>query len=133
MGIHEDRSSQSFASGVLAVRCNESSALVNRRQRAAKNGLGLFRRAALYQDGGFVDAVTLELLHRNAPGVGLAAPIAELDPAPHHIVIGDRAPLVLAAPDYDRRSLDQPEQPNFATALASRNIGNGDIQLAVDE
>src|SRR5262245_41153869 len=51
---------------------------VYRCQRGAEDRLGLFRRAALHHDGGFVDVRALERLHRDAPRIGLAVPFAEL-------------------------------------------------------
>ena len=38
----------------------------------------------------------------DAEALGLAAPVAELLPAPHDVVIGERVAAVLAAPDLDR-------------------------------
>ena len=77
------------------------------RERGAEEGARLLDRAALHQHRDAVDAVALERLQRHAPGIGLAGPIAELDPAAQHVVVGDRAALVLAALDRDRDRLGE--------------------------
>ena len=75
----------------------------------------------------------LSVCERNAPRIGLAGPIAELDPAPHHVVIGDGAPVVLAAADRDRDAFDNAQSQTSPLARPSLAVGNGDVQLAVGE
>src|SRR5262249_460472 len=87
--------------------------LPDRRERGAEDRLRLFHRAALPQARRFVDIGALERLHWDAPRVGLAGPIAELDPPPHDVVVGDRAAFIFAAPNRDGRGLDQPEHPHL--------------------
>src|SRR5262249_6582407 len=96
-GAHDPRSS---ASGLL-----------NAGERSAENGLRLFHGAALHEDGGLIDAIALEHVQRNAPRAGFAGPVTELEPAPRHVVVGDRASLVLAATDGDGRGLYQAVEP----------------------
>src|SRR5262245_40028813 len=93
--------------------------LPDRRERSAEDRLRLFHRAALHQDRRFVDIGALERLHRDAPRVGLAGPIAELDPPPHDVVVGDRAAFIFAAPNRDGRGLAQPDLATLRQGTAS--------------
>ena len=49
--------------------------------------------------------------------LGLARPIAELDPAPHHIGVGDGVTAVLAAADDNRNRSRDRAQPDFGLAF----------------
>src|SRR6516162_1218423 len=105
--------------------------LLDRRERRAEDRLRLFHRAALHQYSRFVDVSALERLHGDAPRIGLAGPIAELDPAPHDVVIRDRAALVFAAPNGDGSGLTQPEQPDLGGHVGIRSVGNADVETPI--
>src|SRR5215471_17649926 len=102
--------------------------LLDCRERRAEDRLRLFHRAALHQHNRFVDVSALERLHGYAPRIGLAGPIAELDPPPHDVVIRDRAAFVFAAPNGDGSGLPQPEQPDLGTGAGIRGVGNADVE-----
>src|SRR5260370_15100905 len=81
--------------------CRPVVRLVDRRERCAEDRLRLVPGAALHQSSRFVDVSALERLHGEAPRIGLAGPIAELDPPPHDVLAAARATFVFAAPTGD--------------------------------
>src|SRR2546423_1049783 len=91
--------------------------LPNPGQGSAQDGFGLFRAAARPEGGGFVDVRPLGRLARDAPRIGLAGPIAELDPATRNIVVGDGATFFPAARDRDGGGLHAPDEPDFPAGV----------------
>src|SRR5579871_4885647 len=81
------------------VKCRRS---VQRRDRRANDGAWLGCAAILQDDGDRVNAVELNGVNRHGERFTLSVPGAKLDPAPHHICVGDRAAGVLAARNTDR-------------------------------
>src|SRR5208282_6196204 len=98
--------------GRLSVACRCGS--YQRNEAGAENDARPVMRALLHHDDGSIDFGGLDIRDRHAPGRFRAGPIAKLDPAPHHVVIGDRAPAIFAAADLHRNGSRQRTEPDFA-------------------
>ena len=90
------------------ILCGWKIALAQTRRGGAQHQTGLGDNAALYDDRKPIDVGERiigigQIDHRHAVGRRVAVPIAELHPAPHHVGIGQRAAVVLATPDRNRR------------------------------
>src|SRR5208282_4843481 len=81
--------------------------LSERRECRAEDDPRLVVGALLHHDGGSIDLVGFDIGDRNGPGRISSCPVAELQPAPHDIVVRDGSSTILAAADGDRHSSRQ--------------------------
>src|ERR1043166_2674832 len=101
-----------------------------RGERGAQHDPGSVGGAGLHDHGGGIGA--LEVSDRYGEGTRDAGPLADLDPAAHHFVVGDRVPAVLAARDRNRDGAAERAQPDFARRLLATGR-DGDTDLAVGD
>src|SRR6185436_1783043 len=95
----------------------------------ADHKLGRTGNAALHHHRGRIDAGGLNILHWDAERLGLAVPIAKLDPAPHHIGVGKAVTAVLAAADRHRNRSGDRAKPDLGLPLLILGRRHRDSQL----
>src|SRR5438552_13818313 len=75
------------------------------RERRSQHDAGLVAIAVLDVDHRGVDALTGYIFQRNRPATGISVPVAHLEQATHHVVVGHLTAAILTAADRDRHSL----------------------------
>ena len=83
-------------------------------------------RAVLEIDHRGIDAVAADVLQRHGPGRRRSGPVTDLQPVPHHIVVGQRLAAIFAAADGDRHRFRYRTDPDLATRGVRALLGGRD-------
>src|SRR5512143_305357 len=105
-------------------------------RRGAQHQSRFCSHAALHDDIEPVDILKRVIAlwnftQRQTEVFGLAAPVAQLHPATHHIVVGQRLVAILAAPNLHRHFTGDQAEPHLTAAVIIFRSGNAHRHFAV--